>query len=371
MDYTIIYNGIISIAESQGIDKSYIERPETLYYDESGNDKHLKVKGSKLNTDPSLVFVLGGVQAENTISLKDLKTFMGKSPTTELKAKDDLKGNFNSILRKENFRKILQLLVIKKWYIHFNACQILYYGFVDIVDSIDGLNYDSFEFKALLYEILKKDVKKTFDHFKQFKYPNIKTSEIVEFLDGILDMIDAQISEDAKNLRSNPYVLYMRSCFEKAKNQKALTFIQDEEPHVWVSEFVQFYRNEIVAFSKKKLVFDEEKQVQNYLSSEDMAFGDTPLTNYCFVPSNTNAMIQISDYLASILRKYIMFLDRDQRTVEMDIQSFDAEQMENFKLLNKVLWESLNYNPMFVHFTASVHVIRKYHKYLKEYGSII
>ncbi len=370
MDYKIIYNGIISIAESQGIDKSYIERSETLYYDESGNDKHLIVKGSKLNTDPSLVFVLGGVQAENTISLEVLKKFMGKSSTTELKAKDDLKGDFKGILRKENFRKILQLLVKKNWFIHFHACQILYYGFVDIVDSIDGLNNDSSEFKALLYDILKKDVNKTIGHFKKFKYPNIKTSEKVEFLDGILDMINAKVSEDAKLLRFNPCVLIMRSYFEKAKSQKALTFIQNEEPHVWVDNFVQFYRNEIVTFNGKKLFFDEEKQVQNILSSDDITIGNIPLTNYYFVPSDTNGMIQISDYIVSILRKYIMFLDRDQESVEMDIHSFDKNQMENFKLLNNVLRKSLHYNPMFVHFTASVHVIRKYHKYLIEYGSI-
>lgn len=370
MDYSEIHEAIVKMAAAQGINKSYIERSETLYYDESGNEKHLIVKGGNLNTDYSLVFVLGGIQAENEISLYDLKNYMGKSPTKELKAKDDLKGDFNGVLRKENYRTILQLLIDKNWHIHFSANQILYYGFVDIVDSIPCLAVDPIEFKALLYEVLKADPNTTITHFKKYKYPNIKHDEIDAFIDGILNMIDTRISEDAYRQCVNPHVIYMRSCFKKAKSQQHLTFIQNEEPHVWVSNFVQFYRNEILTFSGKSLYFDEEKQVQKILSNEDIAFGSVRLTNYSFIPSETNAMIQISDYVVSILRKYIMFLDRDQTSVETDIKSFDKSQMTNFILLNKVLMKSLRYNPMFVHFTASIHVIRKYHKYLEEYGTI-
>ena len=370
MDYSDLHETIVRMAEAQGVNKSFIEKPETLYYDESGNVKHLIVKGGGLNADSSLVFVLGGIQAENTISLDDLKKHLGKTSINELKANRDLKGDFYSILRKENFRLILQLLVDKNWHIHFFANQILYYGFVDIVDSINGLEPDPFEFKALLYEVLKTNPNATIDHFKKYKYPNIKNGEKGAFIDGILDMIDARISENANRLISSPLMFYMRSCFEKAKSQKCLHFIQDEEPHVWVSEFVQFYRNEIMTFCRKKLIFDEEKQVQKLLIEENITFLGNLLNNYAFLPSDTNAMIQISDYVVSILRKYIMFLDRDEPSVEKDIHSFDETQMDNFTLLNKVLSKSLDYNPMFVHFTASIHVVSKYHKYLKEFGYI-
>ena len=177
MDYSDLHETIVRMAEAQGVNKSFIEKPETLYYDESGNVKHLIVKGGGLNADSSLVFVLGGIQAESTISLDDLKKHLGKTSINELKANRDLKGDFYSILRKENFRLILQLLVDKNWHIHFFANQILYYGFVDIVDSINGLEPDPFEFKALLYEVLKTNPNATIDHFKKYKYPNIKNGE--------------------------------------------------------------------------------------------------------------------------------------------------------------------------------------------------
>ena len=370
MDYSETYEVIVKMAAAQGIDKSYLERHETLYYDESGNEKHLIVKNGNLNSDYSLVFVLGGIQAESDISLDALKIYMGKSPTKELKAKTDLKGDFCSILRKENFRTILQLLAEKDWHIHFSAVQILYYGFVDIVDSIKPFIVNPFEFKALLYDVLKADPNTTITHFRKHKYPNIKQREIDTFIDGILDMIDAKISVDASHLHVNPYLFYMRSCFEESKKQRELTFIQDEDPHTWVSNFVQFYRSEILKFKAKSLFFDEEQQIQNIISKEDITLGGVRLTNYSFMPSESNAMIQISDYVVSILRKYIMFLDREQASVETDIKSFEENQMANFMLLNNVLMRSLKHNPMFVHFIASIHVIRKYHKYLKEYGTI-
>lgn len=58
---------------AKGIEESFLERHETLYYDESGNIKHLIVKGQSLNADVDSVFVLGGIQAENSISISELK----------------------------------------------------------------------------------------------------------------------------------------------------------------------------------------------------------------------------------------------------------------------------------------------------------
>ena len=138
MDYTEVYKAIKAKALISGASIEQLESEETLYYDESGNVKHLILKGGSLNAESDTVFVLGGVQAENTISLNDLRLSLGKQPTTELKAKKDLKGDFVAILRKDNFCQILELIQEKEWHIHFYAVHILYYGFVDIVDSIKG-----------------------------------------------------------------------------------------------------------------------------------------------------------------------------------------------------------------------------------------
>ncbi len=369
MDYTEISNSIRMMMKAQGVDEEYIDKEETLYYDESGNVKHLIVKERKLNADSDTVFVLGGVQADDTISLEELKTALGKSLKKELKSTKDLKGSFTEILRKDNFRKILQLIQNQGWHIHFSIVQILYYGFVDIVDSIDGLRTNPFAFKAELYKVLKKDPNTTISIFKKYKYPNISTKDINGFLSELITLIDNVITEDAEKLIINPFFLVLKSCIEKAKVQKELTFIQNETTHEWVGEFEQFYKQQILNFPKKTLVFDEEKQVMSKLAEENIIIGGKTLDNYSFKESGTDAMIQVCDYVVSILRKYMMFLDRLEPEVNADIQYFDENQLNNYKLLNSILADSLNYNPLFVNFIASQHTIAKYHMYMKKYGS--
>lgn len=368
MDYTEISNSIRLMMKAQGIDEKYIDKQETLYYDESGNIKHLIVKEGKLNADSDTVFVLGGVQANDIISLEELKTALGKSLEKEMKSTKDLKGSFVEILRKDTFRSILQLIQDKGWHIHFSIVQILYYGFVDIIDSIDGLEVDPFVFKAELYKVLKKDPNTTVSIFKKYQYPNVAKKDIKNFLSEIITLIDGVVTEDAERLIINPFLLRLKNCIEKTKGQKELTFIQNETSHEWVGGFKQFYKQQILSFPKKKLVFDEEKQVMNQIAEENIIINGKAPDNYSFKESGSNAMIQVCDYIVCILRKYMIFLDRLEPEVDADIQNFDEHQMNNYKLLNCVLADSLNYNPLFVHFIASQYTIAKYHMYIQKYG---
>lgn len=147
-----------------------------------------------------------------------------------------------------------------------------------------------------------------------------------------------------------------------------MTFIQDEIPPEWVKDYLQFYHQEIITFRHKTLVFDEEKQVQACLSSEKLMYEGNVLCHYSFCDSSINAMIQLSDYIVGILRKYFIFLDRLQQEVDADIDSFDKVQMKNFQLLNKTLKRSLLYNPLFINTTISIHCRKKMELYINKYG---
>ena len=369
INITDIYTMLKHLLKAQGIETSCIEKKETLYYDESGNTKHLLVKDNgKLNSGEDSYFVLGGVQAEVLISMKELKSYMKKDEKSELKANKELKGSFTDILRKEHFTNILTLIAEKGWHIHFDIVSVIYYGCVDIIDSIEGTDIDPNEMKAVLYNILRKDINNTICHFRKYKYPDIESKNIDPFLAGIISMMDKQIEEDATHCMMNPVLYYLKTLFEKAKKQKSLTFIQDEKANVWVGEFAQFYKHEIFSFPYKTLVFDEEKQVQEFLLKEEYECNGVKLSNYSFEESSSNPMIQVSDYVVSILRKYVIFLDRKQNEVEADINIFDTVQMDNFKLFNKILKASVEYNPVFFHYTVSVHTKNKFDKYMNEYG---
>lgn len=180
----------------------------------------------------------------------------------------------------------------------------------------------------------------------------------------ILTLIEDLIADDAKRLMINPLLLVLKSCIEKAKEQKELTFIQEETAHEWVGEFEQFYKQQILSFPKKTIVIDEEKQVMSQIAEEGIIIDGKAPDNYSFKESGSDAMIQVCDYVVSILRKYMIFLDRLEPEVDTDIQKFDDNQMNNYKLLNRILADSLDYNPLFVHFIASQHTIAKYYMYM-------
>ena len=55
-DIKYLYDKIAQLIEIQGYNE-YLERAETLYYEESGNDKHLIIKRDMLNTNYDAVFV--------------------------------------------------------------------------------------------------------------------------------------------------------------------------------------------------------------------------------------------------------------------------------------------------------------------------
>lgn len=368
MDYTELYKLNIAKCVSCRYSPNFILRHEILYYDESGNDKHLVVKGDKLNTMPNSVFVLGGIQADDAITIEEFKGLLQRETTAECKSTKDLKGDFTSILRKEVLNKILKIITEKGWHVHFNAIQVLYYGFVDIVDSIGGLGINPIEFKAILYDILKQDPETTIKHFKKYKYPNVKSCDISAFLDGIISLLKRQMESDVSHGLFSPFLFYMISRFEAAKNQRDLPFVQENEPHVWVTNFEQFYREEIWAFARKTLIFDEEKQVMKSLENEGIEIEGKSLTNFSFCDSSTNAMIQICDYVVSVLRKYFIFLDREQCDVDADISAFDEIQIANFKLLNSVLSSSLEYNPVFFNMVFSQHTQVRFYNYISLYG---
>lgn len=357
-----------AMACAQGIDVQHIEKTETLYYDESGNIKHLKIKNGKLNSDYREVFVLGGVQAEDSISKDELLASLGCEDDKELKANKLLRGDFLQILRKQHLSQVLQLVEQKGWHIHFCVVQVLYYAFVDIVDSIEKLRHNPMAYKAALYNVLKSDIELTVNHFKKYKYPNIDTNKIPEFLDGIIKMVNEYIEKE-DNLDIIILLTYLGNALKDAKQLKELVFIQDEVPDEWVSEFTQFYQQEIYKFPMKTLIFDEEKVVHRDICElTTMYMNGKPMDNFRFDESEDNPMIQVSDSIVGILRKYIQFLDREDEDIEADIANMSDIQMDNFRLMNRLLNKSLNYNPMFFHFIASQFVVIKFHRYREIYG---
>ena len=186
------------------------------------------------------------------------------------------------------------------------------------------------------------------------------------FLGGLEDL--------ARNfLKSHPNIndvlpaIILVICLNNAKTKKELTFIQDETPDEWVKWFSQFYTMEIASYPNKTLVFDTEKQVEKAIREEPIEIDGVAMDNYRFEDS-ANPMIQVCDYVVSILRKYAVFLDRSLNEVQSDLDMFEAPQLANFKLLNKILKRSLDNNPLYFHYTTSIEMQYNINQLMGKYG---
>ena len=352
----------------QGVTPEQFDSSETWYYDETDNVKHLVLLPSrKVNAGENTCFVLGGIQAEDVISDAELHTALEKTPGKELKANKDLKGSFEDILRKDTLKKMLELIDTKGWNIHFTMVQVWYFAFVDIIDSINDNVQLSFPLKAVLYKILKKYPDDTVSHLGKCHYPNIADKDKVAFLAGLIDIAQ-------KFLKSQPNIIdvlmthMLIGLLQNAKTKKELTFIQDETSDEWVTWFSHFYISEITSYPNKTLVLDTEKQVEKTISEEPIEIDGVEMTNYRFEDSS-NPMIQICDYVVSIMRRYAVFLDRSLNEIQGDIDKFEPAQLTNFKLLNKILKRSLDNSPLYFHYTTSVEMQYNINQMMEKYGA--
>lgn len=368
MNYSEQSQLVRMVALAQGVTPEQFDGNETWYYDETDNVKHLVLLPSKnVNAGENTCFVLGGIQAEDVITDAELHTALEKNPGKELKANKDLKGNFEDILRKDALKKMLDLIESKGWSIHFSMVQVWYFAFVDIIDSINDDVELSFPLKAVLYKILKKYPDDTVIHLGKYHYPNIADKDRAAFLDGLVD-IAQKFLKSQPNINDVLMTHMLIGLLNNAKMKKELTFIQDEKPDEWVTWFSHFYINEITSYPNKTLVLDTEKQVEKMISEEPIEIDGVAMTNYRFEDS-ANPMIQVCDYVVSILRKYAIFIDRSFNEVQGDIDKFEEAQLANFKLLNKILKRSLDKSPLYFHYTTSVEMQYNINQLMEKYGA--
>lgn len=354
MDYSDIYKMNRLMALARGISEEKYDESETWYYDETDNVKHLVLlPDRRVNASENACFVLGGIQAEDTITDAELHTALGKAPGKELKSTKGMRGTFEEILRKGAFQKTLDLVESKGWNVHFIMVQVWYYAFVDVIDSISDDLSLVHGLKATLYKILKNKPEETVRLFGKYHYPDIKEKDKVFFLEELEKHVLGFIEADSNFLNKIMSEILLKKINEAKKKEK-LTFIQDETANEWVKMFGQFYTAEIYSYPNRTLVFDTEKQVERLLTETLIEVNGVELKNYSFSDSADNPMIQVCDYVVSILRKYFIFADRVITDIIADIDKFDEQQMQRFKLLNRVLKRSLGNNPLYFHYIASV-----------------
>lgn len=352
MDCTDLRKKTILLSQQ---DVSYFETTDTLYYDETDNIKKFKLKEDGFNVDGKIHFVLGGIEAKDTITSEELKYSLKLDVSIpELKSRYIYHGNFEDILKGRKLSSFLYLINEKGWHIHFSVLNALYFSLVDIVDSLDIRKFGLliYDVKTLLYKCLKKEISSTTSFLYKYGYPNIKYEDIPAFCEELKNVIQTYI-DTTKDYSNKLLGLILIQAISEAEKEGKLIFVQDEESLVLIKQLKDFYIQQIYSYPKARLVFDEENDVHECLQRHKVSLEGKEVTNYTMVNSENNPMVQVSDVVVGIISRYMKFLDDDIENVIQKYENFSEQQQKNFVLLNMILKRSLEHNPTFWFFTAS------------------
>ena len=276
-----------------------------FYYDESGNDSCVGITNTgTLNlTNPFSIFVLGGVVADDSLSCDDLKNVLGLTGKNEIKSTKILKGTLCKVLDKEVTSKLIHLIDDRKWILHFSIIQPLYFSFVDIIDSIGFNPVQHYLLKGALYVVLRSDLDASVRLLRSFGYPNIVARRKDEFVGSIKECVNRYLDNHNNDKQVQNLKLWLSSAVPED-----LPFLSGEKTNEWIENYVQFYLDPIVSYPESVHIFDDNTTIRCKLQTRNLTFKGKSV-EWKMINSDSCAMVQVCDLLASLIRKFIMSLD--------------------------------------------------------------
>ena len=217
---------------------SHMDNEYMFFYDETNNSRLFRITETDFNASKDEDFVLGGLVYEGKHKAFDMEKLLQSlrlQPTMkEVKRKHIAPGNsFLECVNSRKLQTLLEWIIENKIYIHFMAMNNLYYGVVDIVDSLiadtelSGLPWEYItHMKNALYKYINADIAYIHEVFLHYGYPNIADESVREFCEvliGWIEEIEAENEADDFALES------VRQLLKSARKKKNLCFLTDNE----------------------------------------------------------------------------------------------------------------------------------------------
>ena len=144
-----------------------------------------------------------------------------------------------------------------------------------------------------------------------------------------------------------------------------MLFIQNNIDFVMQEDYSIFYVDPILKFRKAVHHFDEEASIQDKVS-ETISKLEKNVTNYEFINSRDNTMIQISDLVAGLLGKMFIFIN----SIPSNNMRKTVEKLNNIQIINCLAFNGLRIksdsrNKGFLHSMTAIGVIDKLNKFFE------
>jgi hypothetical protein len=295
-----------------------------FYYDESNNIRKFRLKDGHFSTsEKERFFVLGGLlvpegsKIPTTPFLNGLKL---EKSVSEIKFRHfSSTRNFEEVLRSKRIQLFFQWLVDNQILIHINVMNWIYYSLVDIVDSLGESEKDQeilsgchFQLKAALYSIADQDIDEFGRFLSAYDYPNIPKGQEKDFLSTLQSIIEN--ADPLGTEEEDFFVEFLRQMVKKAKANKELIYIQDNETADLVQSFGMNYIESICLFPHCYHILDQESSI-----TKEVEENCSDYANFRFVNSKDELFIQLSDVFVGFI---VSALDFSRQNTQDEIAHF-------------------------------------------------
>ena len=333
----------------------------TFYYDETGNCGKLILTDDGVNDETALEcdFILGGVAfdgeqcpADTGQLLQDLKL---QSSIKELKFRHMTRGgkSFLEFMGNSRVTTYMEWLHNSGLYIHYATVNSLYYGLVDLVDSIweyrpeFAFNFEWVQYlKSELYNFCIEYLDEVLPLLYKYQFPNISREDKRAFCFFFCDFIQSY-NDDTTEAGFGMEVL--RQMLKDVGRHGDISLLYDNDSNILVSEYYAFYLSRCYTYKNAKHYFDFEKVIKAKMDETELMNNSVPFKNYEFVESKEIELIQISDVFVGVLSRVFRYLDNI--TVD-DIEEIDrvkhAQAIENLQKLHELIIRADRKHPMLI-----------------------
>lgn len=350
-----------------------------MYYDETNNFRKLSLKSylqdksSRLNCEAALNhnFILGGVAFGKDLEIdsivKDLfKKLRLQSTIKELKYKH-LASRFSSffkIIESQNVTEFLKWLYDNKIYVHYFAVNCFYFSIVDIIDSLDDIDYfTSVLLKSILYQIVINKTDDFLSLLEKFNYPNLQEyalasfkRELCEFLKLNSTSIESkQVFLNICSINDEEYSYMVKFLIDRITQANDLYFLRSNEDKILIDNFALFYTSRVNDFSNAIHIFDEECQICDTVSR--LVSKDKKI-NVSFIDSSQDRLIQISDVFVGLISAFFYYIDSVTLYEVIDVKrSLSRSALNNLRTLCDIVCRSEQMNIKFFNNINSLFVL--------------
>lgn len=237
------------------------DKPYTLYYDETNNDRRLHIRPDGLNVREPGCFVVGGIAhlgPARNLDLGELRQLLRiQESAKEIKLTHVAKGDFLALINDERIERFLRWLLKEGFFIHYSALDPMYWSTVDIIDSIltaygnDRLYATNWELKDALYTVLRHDMPDTVALFGRYSYPDVGRERRSAFVGELLERLEVRF-----DLLEHFPAMMLKGVLQNGTKLDSLTYLEDETPNVLIAGFGDLFIQRICIFKNSSHIFD-------------------------------------------------------------------------------------------------------------------